>query len=507
MSDNGPFERELATLLEAPYSYIHVVTHDEARAVALVTRVALAAGRPVHEWSATRGMPMVESRGVGADDIDGLLDAIEGETQNAIFILKDAHPHLQNPLLVRRLREMEPLVAAFGKSVVLISPMAFTLEDLATDVTELRLPMPARAELLDVARIVFPLDRWPDIDREGLVTAALGLTSRQALRAFHRARLEALRAFKENDAAAFAMDRVVLDEKRRVVARTDVVEFVEARQALDDVGGMELLKDWLHARRDAFSERARAFGLPAPRGLLLLGVQGCGKSLMAKVVSRHWGLPLLRLDIGALFAGRQAPELAMRQALAIAEAVSPAVLWVDEIEKAFDRDAGSGSHRLLGGLLTWLQEKRAPVFFVATANRVDGLPPELLRKGRFDEIFFVDLPDTASRQEILSIHLVGRDRNPRHYDIPALATAAHNFSGAELEQVVVSGLYLAFGHGRGMTQDDLLQAVQQTVPLARTCEEEIKELRVWARDRARFATRDATEMSYFGGLLKEPRQS
>lgn len=504
MPDNGPFERELATLLEAPYAYIHIVTHDEARAVALVTRVAMRANRAVREWSVTRGMYVAEGAPVPPGSVPTLLDAIETDSEGTVYVLKDPHPHLARPETVRRLREMEPLVAAFGKSVVMISPVEVDAPELATDITELRLPMPGRRELHDVARIVFPEERWSDIDRDGLVAAALGLTSRQALRAFHRARVEALRAFAEG--APFEMERAVLAEKRRIVARTDVVEFVEGRRGMDEVGGMELLKDWLHARRDAFSQRARDYGLPAPKGLLLLGVQGCGKSLMAKVVARHWGLPLLRLDIGALFAGRQAPELALRQALSIAEAISPTVLWVDEIEKAFDRDEGSGSHRLLGGLLTWLQEKSDPVFFVATANRVDNLPPELLRKGRFDEIFFVDLPDTASRQEILSIHLASRDRNPRHFDLGALAVAAHNFSGAELEQVVVSGLYLAFGRGEALSQDDLELAIKQTVPLAKTCEDDIKDLRGWARDRARYATRDATEVSYFGDMLKEPRK-
>jgi SpoVK/Ycf46/Vps4 family AAA+-type ATPase len=250
------------------------------------------------------------------------------------------------------------------------------------------------------------------------------------------------------------------------------------------------------SRREAFTAKAREFGLPVPKGLLLLGVQGCGKSLMAKVVARYWGLPLLRLDIGALFSGRLAPEAALKQAIGIAEALCPSVLWIDELEKVFENTM-DGHHRLLGSLLTWLQEKQQPVFFVATANRVDQLPPELLRKGRFDEIFFVDLPDVRTREQILAIHLTQKGRAPQEYPLRALAEAARNFSGAELEQVVVSALYLAFARGGELSAGDLQQAVKETVPLFKTYEDEIKALRGWARERARFANRDASVLDYF----------
>jgi ATP-dependent 26S proteasome regulatory subunit len=497
MSRNEDFLHELTTLMSAPYAYIHIVTHDEARAVALVSQIATDSGRPLREWSVTRGLSGGEAGASGPGEINGLLDAIESDSEATVYLLKDAGPHLDDLSIRRRFRDMEPVVAAFGKTLVMVSTVPFGWEDLSADVTEVTLPMPDRAELSAVARIVFPMENWGELDREGLVNAALGLTSRQALRAFHRARLEA--------ASDVAMHRVVHQEKRRVVSRTDVVEFVENDRGLADLGGLAALKDWLVARRDAFGGRARAFGLPAPRGLLLLGVQGCGKSLTARVVASHWGLPLLRMDIGSLFGGRQSPDRALRRALEIAEAVSPTVLWVDEIDKAFERGGDGSQTRLLGGLLTWLQEKEAPVFFVATANRVDGLPPELLRKGRFDEIFFVDLPDRSSREEILRIHLSRRGRDPDDYDIVDVSEAAHNFSGAELEQVVVPGLYEAFGRDGELTSADLLLAIRQTVPLSKTCEEEIKDLRIWARDRARFATRDATEVEYFGGALKETR--
>lgn len=501
------FEAELRTLLQAPYSYIHLITHDEARAVSMVARHAREVERGVREWSATRGMePSGDGEAVPPGDFHALLDAVEAESQPVIFILKDPHPFFGDPAVVRRLREMESLVAAFGKSVVMCSPVPIDLPELATDLTQLTVPLPGREALDGVCQVVFPPDRWPSIDRHALVGSALGLTSRQALRAFHRARIECLNAFRQGD-DAFDLESAVRDEKRRVISRDDVVEFVPADFDMQDVGGMDELKGWLSSRRDAFGAQAREFGLPTPKGLLLLGVQGCGKSLMAKVVAAFWGLPLIRMDMAAVFSGDHSPERALRQALRTAEAISPVVLWLDELEKAFNpEEGGDGEHRLLGSLLTWLQEKTRPVFFVATANQVDQLPPELLRKGRFDEIFFVDLPDKRSRQQILGIHLRRQGRNPSFFDCAELAELTLNFSGAELEQIIISALYLAFGEKAELSQQHLTQAARETVPLFRTREEEIKSLRAWARERARPASRDATLFDLFQTERPKPRR-
>ena len=487
--------RPIAERLVARYPLLYLISGDEPDARTLLRRCGKTAGLTLAEPRYGRA----ELVTAAADALDSLVEMPE----RTLLVLAGGHRLLAEATFVQILTEQLRAIEKLGHTVVLLAAHDVASADLDRDRVVLYLPLPGAEELRPLVEAAFTPSAKDAADPklvERALEAAKGMTTVQLRRALRRLRAGGGVPGLEAVAGLHA-------EKRDLVAHGGVLDVVADPPLLADVGGMDNLKEWLSRRRRALSTQAREFGLPAPRGVLLLGVQGCGKSLMAKVVSRHWGLPLLRLDIGALFAGRRAPELAMRQALAIAEAISPAVLWVDEIEKAFDRDASSGTHRLLGGLLTWMQEKSAPVFFVATANRVDNLPPELLRKGRFDEIFFVDLPDTASRQEILSIHLTARDRNPRHYDLLELAAAAHNFSGAELEQVVVSGLYLAFGRGEAMSQEDLLNAATQTVPLARTCEEEIKELRVWARDRARFATRDATEMSYFGGLLKEPRKS
>jgi len=256
-----------------------------------------------------------------------------------------------------------------------------------------------------------------------------------------------------------------------------------------------LLKEWLRKRRAALSQEARAFGLPAPKGVLLLGVQGTGKSLSAKAIANLWNLPMLRLDVGRVFGSLVgASEANMRAAIRTAEAVAPCILWIDELEKGFAGVQGSGvsdsgtTARVFATFLTWMQDKRAPVFVVATANDVSQLPPELLRKGRFDEIFFIDLPTAAEREQIFAIHLRKRGRDPQQYDLRRLAAATESFSGAEIEQVVVAGLFTAFDAGRELTTDDMLEEASHTVPLAVMMREEIEELRTWAQLRTRPAS-------------------
>ncbi len=292
---------------------------------------------------------------------------------------------------------------------------------------------------------------------------------------------------------------LVVRHKRDSLRRTPALTFHESEGSLDDIGGLGELKRWLRIRRRSFGREARDFGLPTPRGLLLLGVQGCGKSMCAKAVAREWQFPLLRLDLAAAFGSREgSPEAVIREATAVAESIAPTVLWIDEIEKGF---AASGSDpraaRVFGSFLTWLAEKRAPVFVTATANDVSALPPELLRRGRFDELFFVDLPTETERREIFSIHLRRRSRDPLQFDLDSLAQQAARLSGAEIEQVVIAALYTAFEAGRELEWNDLANAVNDTVPLYDTYEERIKELRDWARTRARPATLDARVASLF----------
>jgi SpoVK/Ycf46/Vps4 family AAA+-type ATPase len=270
-----------------------------------------------------------------------------------------------------------------------------------------------------------------------------------------------------------------------------MLEFYPADNSMADVGGLEYLKKWLGRRGKAFSSGAAEFGIPSPKGVLLLGAPGCGKSLTAKAVASAWRLPLLRLDLGRIFSGLLgSSEDNMRKAIKVAEGVAPAVLWIDEIEKGLAGNAsgqsdGGTASRVFGTLLTWMQENTAQVFVVATANRIEILPPELLRRGRFDEIFFVDLPGAATRAEILGIHLKRRRRDPAGFDIESLASMSEGFSGAELEHAVVEGLYFAFDEGRELAAADLERAIRETVPLSVTSAEELRRSREWARRRAR----------------------
>ena len=295
---------------------------------------------------------------------------------------------------------------------------------------------------------------------------------------------------------------LLLAEKKQIIRQSETLEFFESSEGLGAIGGLEELKSWLQSREKAFGREAREFGLPQPKGLLLLGVQGCGKSLTAKAVANLWRLPLLRLDFGAVFSSQNAgPEENLRRALRVAESVAPAVLWVDEVEKGLSGAAGDtagASARVLGSFLTWMQEKKQPVFVVATANSISYLPPELLRKGRFDEIFFVDLPDVHERGKIFEIHLSRRGRDPAGFACRELAQAAEKFSGAEIEESIVSAMYEAFAAGREVTAQDVRSAVKETVPLAVTQEEQIQALKDWAKNRARRASLDTRMLDVFG---------
>jgi SpoVK/Ycf46/Vps4 family AAA+-type ATPase len=360
---------------------------------------------------------------------------------------------------------------------------------LEKDAVVLDVPLPSREEigmllalLLRSQGIEVPPERF-----EQFVTASLGLTEKEIKRAFARVLLDGER-FGESDV------RRLLEEKEALLRRSRFLEFVRPDVRMEDVGGLENLKEWLKQRRLAFTERARAFGLPPPKGLFLLGVQGCGKSLAAKAVAELWRVPLVRLDMGALFEGRA--DEGLRDTIRVAESLAPAVLWIDEIEKAF---AGTGDEaaRVFGAFLTWMQEKTLPVFVVGTANEVRALPPELLRKGRFDEIFFVDLPTPHERLQILDIHVRRAGRDPERFDLLALAEETERHSGAELEQLVVAALFRAFAAGRELTQEDLSRVARESVPLAVTMDDRLKELREWARPRARPASVDTRRMSWF----------
>jgi len=291
----------------------------------------------------------------------------------------------------------------------------------------------------------------------------------------------------------------VLENKRNLLRQDDVLEVVNIQDGIDQIGGLDDLKDWIVERKGNFSKKAQSFGIPMPKGMLMLGVQGCGKSLTSKVIANIWNFPLVRLDFINLFKKGRSVEELLRETVLKVESFAPIILWIDEIEKALSQEGeGAEIRRVLGWLVTWMQEKKVPVFLVATANRVALLPPELLRKGRFDEIFFVDLPSPKERKEIFSIHLKKRDRSPDAFNLDDLAELSNGFSGAEIEQVVIDALISSFSKKRDLHQKTIEEILRKTVPLSKTYEENIKDLRNWSRNRARNASGNRRIEAFFG---------
>lgn len=495
------FVSDLDTLIRARYPLIYLVTWEEQRLDAILQDVAQNHGKALLTWSVTRGLrrmsgPRTLTISEQSRDPMEALHAIGKLTEASLVVLKDFHPFLDQPQIVRAMRELAQDLKSTFTTVILLSPSPVIPLELEKEVSVLDVPLPGFRDLVQLLKEIVAVVRQGnkarvDLTREEaeqLVKAAQGLTLSEAENAFAKA--------IANDGVLDKDDiRLVLEEKKQVVRKSGLLEFVTLDEHLGNVGGLEELKAWLTGRSGAFSEPARKFGLPAPKGLLLLGVQGCGKSLVAKAIASQWALPLLRLDLGRIFSSLiGSSEENLRRAIRVAENVSPTVLWIDEIEKGLAGSSGSAvtdsgvSARVFGSLLTWLQEKTAPVFVVATANRIEALPPELLRKGRFDEIFFIDLPSAAERREIFRIHIAKRHRDPGKFDLDTLSTTAEGYSGSEIEQAIIAGMYLAFAQGTELTQGHVMQALQETYPLSSTMGEEISRLREWSKNRTRPAS-------------------
>jgi SpoVK/Ycf46/Vps4 family AAA+-type ATPase len=474
---SDPFVRDLRAAAAAGVPIACVVTHEERRAVALVGEAFR--GTRVHVWTATRGW---------SDDatVPGALAAIDraaqsGETGVARVML-DLHAWLGDARVVRALRDLA--AARRDLPLVLVMPAATIPPELDRDVRVLLLALPDAAAIGRVFDAELAAMRGA---RDAFVRAALGLTLDEATRAFRLARAAE---------PAQALGQVIA-EKRGSLRRSACLELVDAEVSLDDVGGLEVLKSWLRARVLAFDAGAHAFGLADPRGMLVCGVQGCGKSLVSKATARVLSLPLVRLDFAEVFAAAS-PEHAIREAARAVEAVAPVVLWVDEIEKGLGAEASDARNaRVFGAFLTWLQERRAPVFVAATANEVDRLPPELARRGRFDEVFFVDLPSPRERAQILAVHLRRRGRDAAGYPVDEMARELEHWSGAEIEQMITNALFRAYADKRTLGEDHLRAAARELVPLATLYEEKIQALRQWGLARARRASADRRTLDLF----------
>jgi SpoVK/Ycf46/Vps4 family AAA+-type ATPase len=485
---------ELETLIRARYPIVYVVSWEEERVEEALTSIARERGRRLHVWTATKGFvkPGGQRDSATLDPLTAL-DYVANSQDQAIFVLKDFHPYINEWRITRGLRDLTPALKNSFKNLLLLSPILKLPPELEKEITVLDYGLPSYEELghlLD--EIIRQVQDRPDVDtdltqeeREAVLKSAQGLTRMEAENVFAKSLVEK---------RTFDID-VVLSEKEQIIRKSGILEFFPASDSFSNVGGLDLLKDWMNKRTTSFTDKAREFGLPEPKGVLLLGVQGCGKSLSAKAIGAQWRLPLLRLDIGKVFAGLVgASEENMRKAIRVAESVAPCILWLDELEKGLSGMQSSGSTdggttaRVFSTFLTWLQEKTVPVFVVATANQVEALPPELLRKGRFDEIFFIDLPSKEEREDIFRIHLKKRKRDVKNFDIERISIATPGYSGAEIEQAVIEGLYEAFDKGRDLNDEDLHKAVRASVPLSMTMREKIAYLRDWAETRARKAS-------------------
>ena len=509
----------LKVLIDSSTPIVVIETVEETRAVRMVRAACAALNLAAFEWSVATGLlrcgssvgEVVTSESFdlavhgGQDLVENakalynsrepaaMLANLEGITIEAAFILKDLHRHMDDPVVVRRLRDVGQRFATNRKTIVLTAPKIDIPPELGSLVEFFELQLPGRQRLRQIidetlVRVSKTHTLQRKLDSRGLDEVAenlRGLTEEEAERAISQALVARYSVSPE-------LVTDVIEAKKALLKRSEMVEFVEASDNMSAIGGLENLKHWLQQRRGAWEDSAREFGLEPPHGVIILGVQGCGKSLCARAVAGEWKLPLVKFDTSAVYdkyIGET--EKRIRKVFQVAEGLAPCVLWIDELEKVF---AGSGpdsasadagvSSRLLAAFLSWMQDRKAPVFVAATCNNVTVLPPELIRKGRFDELFFVDLPNQAERRQIFAIQLAKRKRNPAEFDLDKVSQAAEGYSGAEIDAAVQGALYAAYSEKKPLTTQSLLDALAQTVPLSTTRAEEIAELRDWANTRA-----------------------
>jgi len=498
---------QLDLMIRARYPLLYIVTVEEEPVEEVLLSVAGQSQpeRQVLLWDIVRGW---EDNGADKGSVMGALHRIRktDPQENSLFVLRDLHFILKNPQsdrnapVIRELKNLTKELKRSRKTLILTSHTLEVPAELSEEVTVIDFPLPNAQEIDYLINILVKPENLnlSGLAREQLVKACQGLSRARIARVLAKA-LAAKQQVNETDIDG------VLGEKKQAIRQTGILDFFTAQESLKNVGGLENLKQWVRMRQDAFTEEARRYGIPNPKGMLLVGIQGTGKSLSAKTIAHEWRLPLLRLDTGRLFGGIVGEsESRVRQMIQISEAIAPCVLWIDEIDKAFgniaagaDGDSGT-SRRVFGTLITWMQEKTSPVFIVATANNVQILPAELLRKGRFDEIFFLNLPTEAERQDIFKVHLQPlRPSRLREFDLARLARQAEDFSGAEIEQVIIDAMHRAFGtvvngQRRDFTTEDIVRAIEETVPLAAIARDQIEALKHWAAQAgARTASNDS----------------
>ncbi len=490
------FNEEFELLIRARHALIYLPTREEERVEAAIAYSARQQGdRGVYIWDFVDGYQgNPNDAGFGKRNPLQALEFVEKLPASVpgIFVLRDFHRFLEDVAIARKLRNLARLLKSQPKTIVIVSPQLTIPDDLGEVMTVLEFPLPGIAEIkIELERLIAGTGQTPLEPRvlDEWIRSCQGLSMERIRRVLAKA-IATHGSLQADDV------ELVLEEKRQTIRQTQILDFYPATQQISDIGGLDNLKDWLLRRGGAFSEKARQYGLPHPRGLLLVGIQGTGKSLTAKAIAHHWHLPLLRLDVGRLFAGLVGEsESRTRQMIQLAEALAPCILWIDEIDKAFSGLEGRGdsgtSSRVFGTVVTWLAEKASPVFVVATANNIQALPPEMLRRGRFDEIFFVGLPSQEERKAIFAVHLARlRPHKLKSYDGDRLAYETPDFSGAEIEQILIEAMHIGFSQNRDFTTEDVLEAASQLIPLARTAQDQIQLLQNWASDgRVRLASR------------------
>lgn len=491
--------------IRARYPIVWIVTPEESRVESLVRGLLKSHPKHSHKdvlvWTISRGMYLADNPGeqVGPEDPIAALQFVNEYGQDegkagkpAVFIFKDLDPYFQDPRVTRAFKDVISDIGSTQKTVIVISSALAVPDDCKRQVAVIEWALPTIQELSELLDdFIAHLPEGFSVlngNRETVAKALQGLTEFQAQSVL------AMAAVANGRLDGDAVDYIIR-EKSRMIKESGLLEFYQPDENLAEIGGLDLLRSYLSKRRKSFTQKAREYGAPTPKGLLMVGVPGCGKSLASKTLSSLWQLPLIRLDIGALMGSLVGQsESNLRQALKVAESASPCVLWLDEIEKGLSGVKSSGSSdggttaRVFGALLTWMQEKTAPVYIVATSNDIQALPPELLRAGRFDDIFFVGLPNQIERAEIWAIHLRKAGRNPEAFDMSALVDASAGYTGAEIEASIGDSLYIGFDEDREIDTGDLLQAIASRVPLTSTMKEQIDELTRWAATRAKPAS-------------------
>lgn len=505
MTPNEEFE----LLIKSNQRLIQINSYERERVYSMIDEIASELNADWYRWDANQGLWVFDKdEGKFVENkpellqpgaiLDYILKLELDEKKNPpIFLLLDFHPYLdldKYPIIIEQFRDLVSILHPIMPFVVLNQPIKKIPDELVKEMSLFELELPTVEDLKVVFKQIiekYNLEKSKYVEDDRIFEALLGLTIMEARLAFSKAIVEF---------GKLTLKEVpfLVQQKGALLKKKGFLEYIDIKENMSDVGGLDLLKDWLKRRSQGFSKGAKEFGVTPPRGALLLGVPGCGKSLSAKAIASEWQMPLLRFDVGKVFSQYiGASESNIREALSIAEALSPCILWIDEIEKGFsgvsssDQTDSGVTARIFGTFLTWMQEKTKPVFVIMTANRVQAIPPELMRKGRLDEIFFVDLPTEEERKEIYQIHIKSKGRNLNKFELDKIVENSKDFTGAEIKESIEEGLYIAYSDGKTFDTTHILKAIGETKPLIKTMGDQLEELRTWAIHRTRFASSSA----------------